>query len=145
MERPGTSPTGTITAMYTVLVNGDDMNEPIADAVRGILDGHIVLNRKIAHRNQYPAVDVLQSVSRVMTEITTKEHRDAANKLRAVLSVYKDNEDLISIGAYQRGSNPKIDYAISKYDDVIAFLSQGIFEHSTYDDTVAKMIQLMAR
>jgi flagellum-specific ATP synthase len=145
MERPGTSPTGTITAMYTVLVDGDDMNEPIADAVRGILDGHIVLNRKIAHKGQYPAVDVLQSVSRVMTEITTKEHRAADKKLRNVLATYKENEDLISIGAYQRGSNPKIDYAIGKYDEVIAFLSQGVMEHSTYEETVSKMIAMMER
>lgn len=145
MERPGTSPAGTITAMYTVLVDGDDMNEPIADAVRGILDGHIVLNRKIAHRGQYPAVDVLQSVSRVMSEIATKEHKVAAQKLREILATYKENEDLISIGAYQRGSNPKIDYAIAKHDEVIRFLKQGTEEHSTFDDTVQTMMNLMAR
>ena len=145
MERPGTSPTGTITAMYTVLVDGDDMNEPIADAVRGILDGHIVLNRKIAHKGQYPAVDVLQSVSRVMSEIATKEHKVAAQKLREVLATYKENEDLISIGAYQRGSNPKIDYAIAKYPDVINYLKQGTEEHSSFENTVQKIIELMAR
>lgn len=145
MERPGTSPTGTITAMYTVLVDGDDMNEPIADTVRGILDGHIVLNRKIAHRNQYPAVDVLASVSRLFTEIATKEHQKAAKELRAILATYKENEDLISIGAYQRGSNPKVDRAIAKYDEVIAFLNQGIFEHSSFETTVNKMIEMMSR
>jgi flagellum-specific ATP synthase len=145
MERPGTAPKGTITAMYTVLVDGDDMNEPIADAVRGILDGHIVLNRKIAHRGQYPAVDVLQSVSRVFTEIASKEHQKAAKELRNILTTYKENEDLIAIGAYQRGSNPKIDRAIAKYDEVIGFLNQGIFEHSTFETTVQTMIEMMSR
>jgi flagellum-specific ATP synthase len=132
MERAGTSPKGTITAIYTVLVDGDDMSEPIADCVRGILDGHIVLSRKIAHRNIYPAVDVLASVSRVFTEVTTDEHKALAGKLREVLDMYKQNEDLINIGAYQRGANPKVDYAIAKIDDVQDFLKQGIFERNTF-------------
>ena len=133
MERAGTSPKGTITAIYTVLVQGDDMSEPIADTVRGILDGHIVLSRKIAHRNIYPAVDVLQSVSRVFNEVTTDEHKALSGKVREVLDMYKQNEDLINIGAYQRGNNPKVDYAIDKIDDVQDFLKQGIFERTTFD------------
>ena len=134
MERAGTSPKGTITAIYTVLVQGDDMSEPIADTVRGILDGHIVLSRKIAHRNIYPAVDVLQSVSRVFNEVTTDEHKALSGKIREVLDMYKQNEDLINIGAYQRGNNPKVDYAIDKIDDVQDFLKQGIFERTTFDE-----------
>lgn len=144
MERAGTSPSGSITAMYTVLVDGDDMNEPIADTVRGILDGHIVLSRKIAHKNRYPAVDVLQSVSRVFTEICTKEHQAAAMKLRAVLATYQENEDLINIGAYQKGSSPKVDYAINKIEEVEAFLKQHVYEPSTFEDTVQRLLRMMA-
>lgn len=139
MERAGTSPKGTITAIYTVLVDGDDMSEPIADCVRGILDGHIVLSRKIAHRNIYPAVDVLQSVSRVFTEVTDDEHKDLANKLREVLDTYRQNEDLINIGAYQKGANPKVDYAIAKIDQVYGFLKQGIFEKNSFDEVMNKL------
>ena len=142
LERSGTSSKGSITAIYTVLVEGDDMNEPIADTVRGILDGHIVLNRKIAHKNRYPAVDVLQSVSRLFTEINPKEHQKAANKLRNVLATYQENEDLINIGAYQRGSNPKVDYAIEKYDDVQKFLGQGIFEPAPFETTRARLLEM---
>ncbi|MFN8606573.1 MAG: flagellar protein export ATPase FliI [Vulcanimicrobiota bacterium] len=144
MERAGTSPYGSITAMYTVLVDGDDMNEPIADTVRGILDGHIVLNRKIAHKNRYPAVDVLQSVSRVFTEICTKQHQEAAKKLRAVLATYAENEDLINIGAYQRGASPKVDYAIKMIDEVEAFLKQDVHEASNLPETVERMIRMMS-
>lgn len=139
MERAGTSPKGTITAIYTVLVDGDDMSEPIADCVRGILDGHIVLSRKIAHRNIYPAVDVLQSVSRVFTEVTSDEHKNLANKLREVLDTYRQNEDLINIGAYQKGANPKVDYAIAKIDQVYGFLKQGIFEKNSFDEVMNKL------
>ncbi len=130
--------------MYTVLVDGDDMNEPIADTVRGILDGHIVLNRKIAHKNRYPAVDVLQSVSRVFTEICTKQHQEAAKKLRAVLATYAENEDLINIGAYQKGASPKVDYAIKMIDEVEAFLKQDVHEASNLPETVQRMIQMMS-
>ncbi len=144
MERAGTSPDGSITAVYTVLVDGDDMNEPIADAVRGILDGHIVLSRKIAHKNCYPAVDVLQSVSRVFTEVASKEHQELAGKLRNCLATYRENEDLINIGAYQRGSNPKVDYAISKIDEIMDFLKQGIFEQSTFDDMMNHLRRIFA-
>lgn len=143
MERAGTSPNGSITAMYTVLVDGDDMNEPIADAVRGILDGHIVLNRKIAHKGRYPAVDVLQSVSRVFTEICSKQHQEAAKKLRSVLATYQENEDLINIGAYQRGSNPKVDFALAKIDEVEAFLRQDVHEAAQFDDTVSRLLRSM--
>lgn len=139
MERAGTSPKGTITAIYTVLVDGDDMSEPIADTVRGILDGHIVLSRKIAHKNVYPAVDVLQSVSRVFTEVTSKEHKGFNAKIREVLSTYRDNEDLINIGAYQRGANPKVDYAISKIDAVQEFLRQDVYEQDTFDGMLDKL------
>ncbi len=142
LERSGTSKKGTITAIYTVLVEGDDMNEPIADAVRGILDGHIVLNRKIAHKNRYPAVDVLQSVSRLFTEINPKDHQKAANKLRSVLATYQENEDLINIGAYQKGSNPKVDFAIEKYDDVQKFLGQGIYEPAPFETTRARLLEM---
>ncbi len=145
MERAGTSPRGTITAIYTVLVEGDDMNEPIADTVRGILDGHIVLNRKIAHKNQYPAVDVLQSVSRLFTEINPKEHQAAAMKLRGVLATYGEQEDLINIGAYQRGSNPKVDYAIAMIDEVRAFLTQGIYDPAPFEETRNRLLELMNR
>lgn len=139
MERAGTSPKGTITAIYTVLVDGDDMSEPIADCVRGILDGHIVLSRKIAHRNIYPAVDVLASVSRVFTEVTTDEHKQLAGKLREVLDSYRQNEDLINIGAYQKGNNPKVDYAIDHIDAVHDFLKQGIFEKNSFEEVMQKL------
>lgn len=144
MERAGTSPKGTITAIYTVLVDGDDMSEPIADTVRGILDGHIVLSRKIAHKNVYPAVDVLQSVSRVFTEVATKEHRMLNNLIREVLSTYRDNEDLINIGAYQRGANPKVDYAISKIDQVQDFLRQDVYEKDDFDSMYGKLKAIFA-
>ncbi len=143
LERAGTSADGSITAIYTVLVDGDDMNEPIADNVRSILDGHIVLSRKIAHENRYPAIDVLQSVSRLFTAIASKEHKIAAGKMRDVMATYKENEDLINIGAYKDGSNPKVDYAKSMIDKVYTFLKQAVDEPSTFEDTVARMIELM--
>jgi flagellum-specific ATP synthase len=124
LERAGSGADGTITALCTVLVDGDDMNEPIADAVRGILDGHVVLSRELAHRNHYPAIDVLSSVSRVASKITTPESRDAAGRLREVLATYKRKEDLITIGAYQPGSDPRTDYAILKVDELNGFLCQ---------------------
>jgi flagellum-specific ATP synthase len=133
LERSGTSANGSITGLYTVLVEGDDMNEPVADTVRGILDGHIVLSRNLAAKNHYPAIDVLSSVSRLMPEITSREQRDRAGQLRDVLSTYKDAEDLINIGAYAAGSNPKIDYAISKIDTANAFLRQQVDEQSDFD------------
>jgi len=136
LERSGNSDRGSITALYTVLVEGDDMNEPVADTVRGILDGHIVLSRELAHRNHYPAIDVLASVSRIMPDITTKEHREASGFLKNNLSVYTESQDLINIGAYKRGTNPEIDQAVMLYPDMIRFLRQDIMETTDFSDTV---------
>ncbi|APC41148.1 flagellar protein export ATPase FliI [Clostridium estertheticum] len=130
MERSGMSDKGSITAFYTVLVDGDDFNEPIADAVRGILDGHIVLSRALAGKNHYPAIDVLNSVSRLMSEITTPEHKKAASLARDLMATYKDSEDLINIGAYVKGSSEKIDNAIKYNDSIEAFLKQDTNENT---------------
>ncbi len=143
LERAGTSNVGSITGLYTVLVDGDDLSEPITDTARGILDGHIVLNRKIANRNQYPAVDVLASVSRVMGDIVTGEHKKLANKIKGLLATYKEAEDLINVGAYQKGTNTKIDEAIDKYEYIYQFLIQGIYEKVEFDDTVAMMKEII--
>jgi flagellum-specific ATP synthase len=142
MERAGTSDKGSITALYTVLVEGDDMDEPIADTARGILDGHIVLSRKIAARNHYPAIDILESVSRVMLEIANQSHIESANKLKKVLADYYNAIDLINVGAYVKGTNPDIDFAIDKIKDVNSFLRQGVFEKADYDDTLEKLIKM---
>ena len=139
LERAGTSEKGSITGIYTALVDGDDMNEPIADAVRSILDGHIVLSRAIAAQNHFPAIDVLASVSRVMSAVVPKEHMDANRKLRALMAVYKDAEDLIHIGAYVKGSSQKIDEAIQKIDAINDFLCQGVFEVQTFEETIARL------
>ena len=142
MERAGMSDKGSITAFYTVLVDGDDFNEPIADAVRGILDGHIVLSRAMAAKNHYPAIDVLNSVSRLMSEITDDEHKIAAGFLRDLLATYKDSEDLINIGAYVKGSNKKIDYSI-KYNEIInKFLKQKVNEQTEFDETLKSLITM---
>ncbi len=125
LERAGTSDRGSITGLYTVLVEGDDMNEPVADAARSILDGHCVLTRELAHRNHYPAIDVLQSISRLADEITSDEVRTAAGALRETLAAHRSKEDLISIGAYTQGADPKVDYAIAKLAGIEAFLRQG--------------------
>ena len=121
------------------------MNEIIADTVRGILDGHIVLARKIAHQNRYPAVDVLQSISRLFPEITKRDHQDAAGKLRKVLDTYQKNEDLIKIGAYKDGSDPDVDYAKRMFKEVVGFLSQRKDEPTPMDQTLEMMKALMAR
>jgi len=139
LERAGTSDKGTITGLYTVLVEADDMNEPVADTVRGILDGHIVLSRALAHRNHYPAIDVLASVSRVMPQITDEEHRQAAAQVRKVLANYTEAEDLINIGAYQQGSNPDIDYALRYIGKVREFLQQGKMEGCPLEQTIQRM------
>jgi len=144
LERSGTGEHGTITGIYTVLVDGDDMNEPIADAVRSILDGHIVLSRNIAAHNHYPAIDVLASVSRVMSEIVEKNHNVAAQKMRSIMATYREAEDLINIGAYSTGNNIRIDEAISKIDAVNAFLQQDVYEQMTLDETVAKLLELIS-
>lgn len=139
LERAGTSAKGSITGIYTVLVDGDDMNEPIADAVRSILDGHIVLSRSIAAQNHFPAIDVLGSVSRVMSAVVSQEHLAASQKLRALMAVYKDAEDLIHIGAYVKGSSAKIDEAIQKIDAINEFLCQGVFEVESFEDTIKRL------
>jgi flagellum-specific ATP synthase len=128
LERAGNSHCGSITALYTVLVDGDDMNEPITDAARGILDGHIVLSRKLANKNHYPAIDILQSVSRVMGDVVTKTHKQDASYLTSLVATYRDAEDLINIGAYSKGSNEEIDTAIKKIKEVDAFLKQEVDE-----------------
>ena len=134
LERAGTSARGSITGIYTVLVDGDDMNEPIADAVRSILDGHIVLSRAIAAQNHFPAIDILASVSRVMTDVVSKEHREAAQHMRALMAVYKEAEDLIHIGAYVKGSSKRIDEAIQKIDAINEFLCQGVFDVTSFEE-----------
>jgi flagellum-specific ATP synthase len=144
MERSGTSERASITAFYTILVEGDDFNEPIADHARSILDGHIVLSRDLAARNHYPAIDVPHSVSRIMTNLVSDEHKAAAGKLREVLARYSEAEDLINIGAYVKGSNPKIDYALSKIDQVNEFLKQGTFEQIDFEETVEKLLAIFS-
>ncbi len=136
LERAGNSERGSITGLYTVLVDGDDFNEPITDTARGILDGHIMLTRKFANKNHYPAIDVLQSISRVMSSIVTEEHKAAAGRLKMVLATYSEAEDLINIGAYKSGSNKNIDYAISKIDAVNEFLRQNINEKLKFDEII---------
>ena len=134
LERAGTSTTGSITGLYTVLVDGDDFNEPITDTARSILDGHIMLSRKLGHRNHYPAIDILQSISRVMSSIATSEHKELAGKLKNVLATYNEAEDLINIGAYKSGSNREIDYAVKKIDAVNEFLCQRTDEKFLFGD-----------
>ncbi len=141
LERAGNFPEGSITGIYTVLVEGDDTNEPIADTVRGIIDGHIILSRKIAAQNHYPAIDILQSVSRLMSEIDTPEHKKAAGQLRNLLSLYTDNSDLISIGAYKHGTNPALDEAIRKIDGINEFLMQRVDDSYNLDETVKLLME----
>ncbi len=143
LERTGTNQLGSITAFYTVLVDGDDMNEPIADAVRGILDGHFVLDRSLANKGQYPAINVLKSISRVMNNIVDEQHKKSAERLRATLSTYLESEDLINIGAYKRGSSVEIDNAIKQYPGILSFLKQGTNEKVTKEQSIAALIQLM--
>ncbi|MCD9185726.1 MAG: type III secretion system ATPase SctN [Pyrinomonadaceae bacterium] len=142
LERTGNSDKGSITAFYTVLVEGDDMTEPIADETRSILDGHIVLSRKLAAQNHYPAIDINESVSRVMNAVTNAAHVQAAGKLREILATYEAQKDLILIGAYKKGSDPKTDYAIAKIDAVNNFLKQATHEKMPADLAVQKLMQL---
>jgi flagellum-specific ATP synthase len=143
MERAGTKKgAGSITGIYTVLVEGGDMDEPIADAVRGISDGHIVLSRQLAAKNHYPAIDVLASISRVMPKVTSKEHKIVASHLRDLLSSYKESEDLITVGAYSRGSNPKIDKAIAIYDDLTNLLRQQVEQSFTIEELFDRMLDI---
>ncbi|MGD9947956.1 MAG: FliI/YscN family ATPase [Desulfobulbus sp.] len=135
---------GSITGLYTVLVDGDDLTEPVADSVRSILDGHIVLSRSIATKNHYPAIDVMMSTSRVMRDISSSRHMELAGKIRSVMAIYQDSEDLINIGAYSSGSNKKIDYAISHMDSIDEFLVQGFTESSTLEETITAMGDLVS-
>ncbi|MEY8392064.1 flagellar protein export ATPase FliI [Lachnospiraceae bacterium] len=142
LERAGNSDKGSITGLYTVLVDGDDFNEPITDTARSILDGHIMLDRKLAHKNHYPAIDVLQSISRVMSSIAGKEHKEAAGKLKNVLATYQEAEDLINIGAYKSGSNKNIDYAIEKIEEVNGFLLQETHDKFSFEEILDMMEQI---
>ena len=142
LERAGNADRGSITGLYAVLVDGDDFNEPICDTARSILDGHIMLNRKLAQKNHYPAVDVMMSISRVMSAVATKEHKALAGKLKNVLATYNEAEDLINIGAYKAGSNKNIDYAIKKIDAVNSFLQQSTDEKFEFDDELAALAAL---
>jgi type III secretion system H+-transporting two-sector ATPase len=142
LERTGNSDKGSITAFYTVLVEGDDMTEPIADETRSILDGHIVLSRKLAAQNHYPAIDINESVSRVMSAIAQNMHLESAGRLREVLATYEAQRDLILIGAYKKGSDPKTDYAISKIDAVNKFLKQATHEQMPAETAIQRLIQL---
>lgn len=141
LERSGPGAKGTVTGLYTVLVEGDDLSEPVTDTVRSILDGHIVLSRELAERNQYPAIDVLASVSRLMYELSTPEQRDAAANVRDILSTYSSAEDLVNIGAYASGANPRIDRALERIDDVFAFLRQEMDESAGADESVHRLVE----
>ena len=143
LERTGANEKGTITAFYTVLVDGDDMNEPIADAVRGILDGHFVLDRRLAEAGQYPAINVLKSVSRLMNQIADEEHLESAARIRNLMAIYEENRELIQIGAYKHGSDQQIDEAIEYHPKIVSFLKQGINEKETFEGTVEKMMNLL--
>lgn len=144
LERAGRSDKGSITGLYTVLVDGDDFNEPITDTARSILDGHIMLDRKLAHKNHYPAIDVLQSISRCMSQIAQREHKSYAGRLKNVLATYNEAEDLINIGAYKAGSNPGIDYAIQKIEEVNRFLMQEVNEKFSFEESVDLMEAIFA-
>lgn len=134
LERSGSFLQGSITGIYTVLVEGDDANEPISDTVRGIIDGHIMLSRKIATQNHYPAIDILASVSRLMSDIATPEHKKLAGRFRNLLALYRDNQDLISIGAYKSGNNPELDFAVKHIGDMNAFLQQPVTDKNSFNE-----------
>lgn len=143
LERTGSNEVGAITAFYTVLVDGDDMNEPIADTVRGILDGHFVLDRKLAEQGQYPAINVLQSISRVMNQIIDLDHQKTSQEIRSLLSIYEENSELIQIGAYKQGTDPNIDKAILYHPKIQSFLKQDIGESKTFDQSINMMKELL--
>ena len=143
LERTGNGEKGSITALYTVLMEGDDINDPVVDTVRGIVDGHIFLSRKVAEMNHYPAIDVLGSVSRLFTEIVTEEHKQAAYKMRKTMSLYRENKDLIDVGMYNPGSNPRLDTAIQLMPNINAFLQQRTSDSVTMDSTIATLISMM--
>jgi flagellum-specific ATP synthase len=143
LERSGATNKGSITALYTVLVEGDDINDPICDTVRGIIDGHIFLSRKVAAQNHFPAIDVLGSVSRLFTEICDPEHISAAGKMRNLMAIYQDAKDLIDVGAYEHGSNPKIDLAIQMMPDINTFLKQSVKDIVNMDSTIQTLKDMM--
>jgi len=143
LERTGNGPKGSITALYTVLMEGDDITDPIVDTVRGIVDGHIFLSRKVAEMNHYPAIDVLGSISRLATAITSQEQQDAASKMRKILAIYRENKDLIDVGMYQQGTNPRLDTAIEMMPSINAFLQQRTADSVNMDDTIGTLISMM--
>ena len=144
LERTGTGEIGSITAFYTVLVEGDDNNEPISDTVRGILDGHIILTRALADKNHFPAIDISGSISRVMKDVSTKKHVELAGKLKEIVTTYRESEDLINIGAYVRGSNPMIEEALKKMPAINAFLKQEVEEYSSFEDTLEQLNKILS-
>ena len=143
LERTGITSKGSITALYTVLMEGGDINDPVVDIVRGIVDGHVFLSRKVAEQNHYPAIDVLGSISRLFTTITTREHQEAAAKMRTLLALYRENKDLIDVGMYQPGSNPKLDTAIDMIDGINGFLRQRTSDLVDMEDTIQKCMDMM--
>ena len=143
LERAGNAASGSITGLYTVLVEGDDMDEPVSDSARSILDGHIVLSRKLATRGHYPAIDVLESVSRVKNDVISKEHKEKAQQVLELMSVYRDSEDLINIGAYTKGSNPKLDEAMQKMPAINNFLRQDINEKTVFDESKNSLMSVL--
>lgn len=143
LERTGVTNKGSITALYTVLMEGDDISDPVVDTVRGIVDGHVFLSRKVAEMNHYPAIDVLGSISRLFTEICTEEHKKSAGKMRTLMALYRENKDLIDVGMYQEGSNPKLDIAIQLMPHINAFLQQRISDSVNMDNTIQTCIDLM--
>ncbi|MCS6922847.1 MAG: type III secretion system ATPase SctN [Fimbriimonadales bacterium] len=144
LERAGNSARGSITALYTVLVDGDDLNDPIADTARAILDGHIVLSRTLSQQGHYPPIDVLASLSRVMPNVVAPEHMQAANRMRQLLAAYRDAEDLIAIGAYQQGANPLVDAALARLDAIRQFLRQTRHEQPRFEETLQRLLELTA-
>lgn len=144
LERAGNSPKGSITALYTVLMEGDDINDPIVDTVRGITDGHIFLNRKVAEMNHYPAIDILGSISRLMSAIATDEHKEAASKVRKLMALYRENKDLIDVGMYVAGTNPRLDIAIEMMPQINAFLQQRVADSVSMDSTIGTIVSMMS-
>jgi len=144
LERAGKNQKGSITALYTVLVDGDDFNEPITDTARGILDGHIVLSRSIANKNHYPAIDVLASISRVMNDIVSPEHKEVANETKRILATYKEAEDLITIGAYTKGTNSEIDRAIDLMPRINEFLRQDVDESFEFEQELEMLKSIIS-
>jgi flagellum-specific ATP synthase len=143
LERAGNSEKGSITGLYTVLVEGDDLNDPVADTARSILDGHIILSRDLANRGQYPAIDPTQSISRVMPQVVSEKQLALSRRILQYLAVYKDAEDLINIGAYVKGSNPTIDQSIAYITPITNFLKQNMDESLSFDDVLAGMVDIL--